>query len=210
MNTSQADTANITDDAHYRLRGLPLAGVVTALFLALLMAALDGSIVDTATPRIIGDLHGFSLYSWLVTIYLLTSTTIRAATKTQVLTSAAYRQSITQQGISATIHTTSIPAGAQHASLIASLTQQTAWLLNQLFEVVRQALATSIHQAFIVSFCLCLAIVVTTLFLKDSPRTQGKVAKEEEPLLSCNGSSYARVDPPTLKEVNKRGQCIEP
>ena len=75
MNTSQTSTAEGIDDTPYRLRGLPLVGIVAALFLALLMAALDGTIVDTATPRIIGDLHGFSLYSWLVTIYLLASTT---------------------------------------------------------------------------------------------------------------------------------------
>ena len=75
MNTSQTSTAEGIDDTPYSLRGLPLVGVVVALFLALLMAALDGTIVDTATPRIIGDLHGFSLYSWLVTVYLLASTT---------------------------------------------------------------------------------------------------------------------------------------
>ena len=65
----------IGSDSQRPLRGWTLTAVIIALFMSLLMAALDGTIVDTATPRIIGDLYGFSLYSWLITIYLLTSTT---------------------------------------------------------------------------------------------------------------------------------------
>jgi EmrB/QacA subfamily drug resistance transporter len=42
--------------------------------LALLLAALDQTVVSTALPRIASDLHGFSQLSWVVTAYLLTST----------------------------------------------------------------------------------------------------------------------------------------
>jgi EmrB/QacA subfamily drug resistance transporter len=42
--------------------------------LALLLAALDQTVVSTALPRIAADLHGFSHLSWIVTAYLLTST----------------------------------------------------------------------------------------------------------------------------------------
>ncbi len=42
--------------------------------LALLLAALDQTVVSTALPRIAADLHGFSDFSWVVTAYLLTST----------------------------------------------------------------------------------------------------------------------------------------
>jgi EmrB/QacA subfamily drug resistance transporter len=42
--------------------------------LATLLAALDQTIVATALPRIVADLHGFSHLSWVVTAYLLTST----------------------------------------------------------------------------------------------------------------------------------------
>jgi EmrB/QacA subfamily drug resistance transporter len=42
--------------------------------LALLLAALDQTVVSTALPRIASDLHGFSDLSWIVTAYLLTST----------------------------------------------------------------------------------------------------------------------------------------
>src|SRR5947209_5655123 len=42
--------------------------------LATLLAAMDQTIVATALPRIVGDLHGFSHLSWVITAYLITST----------------------------------------------------------------------------------------------------------------------------------------
>lgn len=75
MSTTQDSATESASTVSARLRGWPLVATISALFTTLLMAAIDGSIVDTATPRIIADLHGFSLYSWLVTIYLLASTT---------------------------------------------------------------------------------------------------------------------------------------
>jgi EmrB/QacA subfamily drug resistance transporter len=59
-----------------RLRGWALASVLTALMLSLLLAALDQTIVSTALPHIIGELHGFDRYTWVVTAYLLTETTV--------------------------------------------------------------------------------------------------------------------------------------
>jgi EmrB/QacA subfamily drug resistance transporter len=47
--------------------------VITALMLAMLLAALDQTIVSTALPKIASDLHGLSKYSWVATAYLLTS-----------------------------------------------------------------------------------------------------------------------------------------
>src|SRR6266513_620147 len=49
---------------------------VVGLLLALLLAALDQTIVGTAMPRIIADLQGFEHYAWVTTAYLLTSTAI--------------------------------------------------------------------------------------------------------------------------------------
>lgn len=49
--------------------------IVLAIMLALSLAALDMTIVGTAMPTIISDLHGVALYSWVFSIYLLTSTT---------------------------------------------------------------------------------------------------------------------------------------
>jgi EmrB/QacA subfamily drug resistance transporter len=47
--------------------------IVTALMLAMLLAALDQTIVSTALPKIASDLHGLGKYSWVATAYLLTS-----------------------------------------------------------------------------------------------------------------------------------------
>jgi len=59
-----------------RLRGFALASVMIALLLTLLLEALDQTVVGTALPKIIGTLHGFDRYSWVVTAYLLTSTVV--------------------------------------------------------------------------------------------------------------------------------------
>jgi EmrB/QacA subfamily drug resistance transporter len=48
--------------------------VLGAILLALLLGALDQTIVGTALPTIVTDLQGNDLYTWVVTIYLLTST----------------------------------------------------------------------------------------------------------------------------------------
>ena len=48
--------------------------VLGAILLALLLGALDQTIVGTALPTIVTDLRGNDLYTWVVTIYLLTST----------------------------------------------------------------------------------------------------------------------------------------
>ncbi len=49
--------------------------LMAALMLSLLVAAMDSTVVGTALPTIVRDLGGFSLYSWVFTGYLLTSTT---------------------------------------------------------------------------------------------------------------------------------------
>ncbi len=147
-----------------------------------LATAVLGTIVNTISQREI-NIHLPAAAHRFPDAYL------RAATEKQVLISATYRQSIIQQGISATINAAHVSPGPQHSRTIAFLIQQTTSLLSNLFEVVRQALATGIHQAFVVSFCLCLAIVVITLFLKDTPATQGKGAKPEEVVLSADRPS---------------------
>jgi MFS family permease len=48
--------------------------VTIALALVTALAALEGTIVSTAMPTIIGDLNGLSLYSWVFSLYLLTAT----------------------------------------------------------------------------------------------------------------------------------------
>ncbi|MEU2781182.1 MFS transporter [Streptomyces sp. NPDC007110] len=48
--------------------------VVAALMLTMALAALDATIVSTAVPQIVGDLGGFSVFSWLFSGYLLAVT----------------------------------------------------------------------------------------------------------------------------------------
>lgn len=59
-------TAHFTDAE----RRITLAGVL----IVFLLAALDQTVVSTAMPVIIGQLHGLELYSWVTTAYLLSST----------------------------------------------------------------------------------------------------------------------------------------
>lgn len=47
---------------------------VIALIIVLLLGALDQTIVSTAMPRIVAELRGLELYSWVTTVYLLSST----------------------------------------------------------------------------------------------------------------------------------------
>src|SRR6476646_1419815 len=63
-----------TSNASPRLRGFALISVLLSLMLTLLLEALDQTIVGTALPKIIGQLHGFDRYTWVVTAYLLAST----------------------------------------------------------------------------------------------------------------------------------------
>jgi EmrB/QacA subfamily drug resistance transporter len=59
-------TAHFTDAE----RKITLIGVM----IVFLLAALDQTIVSTAMPVIISQLHGLELYSWVTTAYLLSST----------------------------------------------------------------------------------------------------------------------------------------
>src|SRR5215210_1593660 len=55
----------------------PRVGVVMGgLMLAMLLAALDSTIVSTALPTIVGDLGGLEHLAWVVTGYLLAQTIV--------------------------------------------------------------------------------------------------------------------------------------
>lgn len=53
-------------------RGLLIVG----LLVAMLFSALEGTIVGTAMPRIVGELGGLGVMTWLTTAYMLSSTAI--------------------------------------------------------------------------------------------------------------------------------------
>ena len=69
-----------TADATFHTSGLirltrpQMYATMTGLVLAVLLAALDQTIVGTAEPRIIAQLSGFDRYPWVATAYLLSST----------------------------------------------------------------------------------------------------------------------------------------
>ena len=71
-------TENATTNMHLT-HGLSRQRVILATagtMLALLLAALDQTIVGTAIPRIVADLNGLDRLAWVTTAYLVTSTTM--------------------------------------------------------------------------------------------------------------------------------------
>jgi multidrug resistance protein len=68
--TTPAIRGGAVDGQGTRRRG----AVVAALMLAMALAALDSTVVSTAVPQIVGDLGGFSVFSWLFSGYLLAVT----------------------------------------------------------------------------------------------------------------------------------------
>ncbi len=57
-----------------RASGVRLRTVMAGALLAMSLAALDQNIVNTALPRIVGDLGGMAHLSWVVTAFMLCST----------------------------------------------------------------------------------------------------------------------------------------
>ncbi|MFE0671816.1 MFS transporter [Streptomyces sp. NPDC058867] len=68
------DTRPAVRDLARRDRPGRRGAVVAALMLSMALAALDSTIVSTAVPQIVGDLGGFSYFSWLFSGYLLAVT----------------------------------------------------------------------------------------------------------------------------------------
>lgn len=59
-----------------RPTGGKLVLVTVGIGLAMFLAALDQTIVGTALPRIVAELQGLEVYAWVLTAYLVTSTTM--------------------------------------------------------------------------------------------------------------------------------------
>ncbi len=65
------------------LRALPRRQVVftfAGVMLAMFLASLDQTVVGTAMPRIVSDLGGFSQYTWITSVYIITSAVTVAIT----------------------------------------------------------------------------------------------------------------------------------
>ncbi|MEB2353885.1 MAG: MFS transporter, partial [Ignavibacteriales bacterium] len=48
--------------------------ILAALMLTMMLAAMDSTIVSTAIPHIVSELGGFTKFSWVFSIYLLSQT----------------------------------------------------------------------------------------------------------------------------------------
>jgi MFS family permease len=64
----------MSDEMNLPMPKKELYWVFGALMLGMLLAALDSTIVATALPTIVGDLHGANHLSWVVVAYLLATT----------------------------------------------------------------------------------------------------------------------------------------
>jgi EmrB/QacA subfamily drug resistance transporter len=76
-NDVEGPATNSADAGGHLTEGLTrwgTIGVVAGTMLALLLAALDQTIVGTAMPRIVAELNGLNYYSWVITAYLVAST----------------------------------------------------------------------------------------------------------------------------------------
>jgi len=62
------------DGAEPDLSHRQILTIMSGLLLGMLLAALDQTIVSTALPRIVGDLHGLEHIAWVTTAYLLAAT----------------------------------------------------------------------------------------------------------------------------------------
>jgi EmrB/QacA subfamily drug resistance transporter len=62
------------EDAALNLSPRAKLEILGAILLAMFLFALDQTVVGTALPKIVSDLHGDKLYTWSVTTYLLTAT----------------------------------------------------------------------------------------------------------------------------------------
>ncbi len=67
-------TPTLADDPALGLSQREKLEILGAVLLGLFLVALDQTIVGTALPKIVTSLGGNDLYTWVVTIYLLTST----------------------------------------------------------------------------------------------------------------------------------------
>jgi MFS family permease len=68
------DAARPPQIPQHSLSRRKLVVIMTALMLTLLLQALDQTMVALAMPQIVASLHGFDLYAWVVTAYVLGST----------------------------------------------------------------------------------------------------------------------------------------
>ena len=74
MSAEPMARAYVDPNAHELTRGRLILATI-AVMVSLLLAALDQTIVGTAMPRIVAELKGLDYYAWVLTAYMVASTT---------------------------------------------------------------------------------------------------------------------------------------
>jgi EmrB/QacA subfamily drug resistance transporter len=72
--TNGPQVPSVLDDPALGLSVRAKLEILGAVLLGMFLSALDQTIVGPVLPKIVSDLHGSDVYTWAVTIYLLTST----------------------------------------------------------------------------------------------------------------------------------------
>jgi len=71
--TAPAPSAEAVTQTTNRIVGSARWWALGAVMLTMFFSSLDQTVVSTAMPVIIGDLHGFAIYAWVFTAYMMTS-----------------------------------------------------------------------------------------------------------------------------------------
>ena len=74
MSTGQTPVATAPAEGATERSHRQVLAILGGLLLGMLLAALDQTIVSTALPRIVGDLHGLTHIAWVTTAYMLAAT----------------------------------------------------------------------------------------------------------------------------------------
>ncbi|MGC5327846.1 MDR family MFS transporter [Brevibacillus sp. SYSU BS000544] len=72
MSVKEKTSTSVSFSSENTNRGI----LITGLIVAMLFASLDNTIVGTALPRIVGELGGLGVMTWLTTAYMLSSTAV--------------------------------------------------------------------------------------------------------------------------------------
>ena len=74
LSPEAVETPSVEEDPALGLSQRSKLEILGAVMLGMFLAALDQTIVGPVMPRIVSDLNGVDYYTWVATIYLLTST----------------------------------------------------------------------------------------------------------------------------------------
>ena len=137
----------------------------------------------------------------------LTPAGLAAATNPQVLVNPTYRDTLVQtaKGYAARAAVAQAeasgkipPSGPGHDAAVAAITQQaqaqTAQLLQQVFDALKQSLAVGIQHGFIASFLIGLLVLVAACFLKDVPLSKSFREEPAQTQGDAEPSSAGAVD----------------